>query len=116
MKIRTPFARIFCFRFNLFSLANCMYVCSDKSTVAASITQKPSSIVAEVGENVIFPCQATGLPLPTITWRRAFGSLPKGKAAVVDGNLTIRNITKTARVITCVQQRIFLDRTLLLLN
>ena len=95
MEIRTPFPRIFCFRFNLFSLANCMYVCSDKSTVAASITQKPSSIVAEVGENVIFPCQATGLPLPTITWRRAFGSLPKGKTAVVDGNLTIRNITKT---------------------
>ena len=95
MKIRTPFPRIFCFRFNLFSLANCMYVCSDKSTVAALITQKPSSIVGEVGENVIFPCQATGLPLPTITWRRGFGSLPKGKTAVVDGNLTIRNITKT---------------------
>ena len=95
MKIRTPFPRIFCFRFNLFSLANCMYVCSDKSTVAALITQKPLSIVAEVGENVIFPCQATGLPLPTITWRRAFGSLPEGKTAVVDGNLTIRNITKT---------------------
>ena len=72
-----------------------MYVCSDKSTVAALITQKPSSIVAEVGENVIFPCQATGLPLPAITWRRAFGSLPKGRTAVVDGNLTIRNITKT---------------------
>ena len=95
MEIRTPFPRIFCLRFNLFSLANCMYVCSDKSTVAASITQKPPSIVAEVGENVIFPCQATGLPLPTITWRRAFGSLPKGKTAVVDGNLTIRNIAKT---------------------
>ena len=97
MKIRTPFPRIFCFRFNLFSLANCMYVCSDKSTVAALITQKPLSIVAEVGENVIFPCQATGLPLPTITWRRAFGSLPEGKTAVVDGNLTIRNITKTGK-------------------
>ena len=40
-------------------------------------------------------CKATGLPIPTITWRRAFGSLPKGKAAVADGNLTIRNIAKT---------------------
>ena len=69
-------------------------MCSDKSTVAASITQKPSSIVAEVGGNVILPCH-TGLPLPTITWRRAFGSLPKGKTAVVDGSLTIRNIAKT---------------------
>ena len=71
-----------------------MYICSDKSTVAALITHKPSSIVAEVGENVILPCH-TGLLLPTITWRRAFGSLPKGKTAVVDGSLTIRNITKT---------------------
>ena len=71
-----------------------MYICSDKSTVAALIKHKPSSIVAEVGENVILPCH-TGLLLPTITWRRAFGSLPKGKTTVVDGNLTIRNIAKT---------------------
>ena len=40
-------------------------------------------------------CKASGLPIPTITWRRAFGSLPKGKTAVADGNLTIRNIAKT---------------------
>ena len=40
-------------------------------------------------------CKATGLPIPTITWRRAFGSLPKGKTAVAFGNLTIRNIAKT---------------------
>ena len=43
---------------------------------------------------MILPCH-TGLPLPTITWRRAFGSLPKERTAVVDGNLTIRNIAKT---------------------
>ena len=40
-------------------------------------------------------CKATGLPIPTITWRRAFGSLPKGKTSATDGNLTIRNIAKT---------------------
>ena len=39
-------------------------------------------------------CKATGLPIPTITWHRSFGSLPKGKTAVADGNLTIRNIAK----------------------
>ena len=39
-------------------------------------------------------CKATGLPIPTITWRRAFGSLPKEKTAVVDGNLKISNIAK----------------------
>jgi len=63
--------------------------------VAALITLKPSSIVAEVRENVRLQCEATGLPIPTITWRRAFGSLPKGKTAVADGNLIIRNIAKT---------------------
>ncbi|CAH3040700.1 unnamed protein product, partial [Porites lobata] len=62
--------------------------------VAALINQKPSSIVAEVGENVRLQCKATGLPIPTITWRRAFGSLPRGKTAVDDGKLTIRNIAK----------------------
>ena len=40
-------------------------------------------------------CKATGLPIPTITWRRAFGSLPQGKTSASDGNLTIRNIAKT---------------------
>ena len=64
-------------------------------TVAALITKTPSSIVAEVGENVRLQCKATGLPIPTITWRRAFGSLPKGKTSATDGNLTIRNIAKT---------------------
>ena len=63
-------------------------------TVAALINQKPSSIVAEVGENVRLQCKATGLPKPTITWRRAFGSLPRGKTAVDHGKLTIRNIAK----------------------
>ena len=63
-------------------------------TVAALINQKPLSIVAEVGESVRLQCKATGLPKPTITWRRAFGSLPRGKTAVDDGKLTIRNIAK----------------------
>ena len=70
------------------------YIFSLLYTVAALITQKPSSIVAEVGENVRLQCKATGLPIPTITWRRAFGSLARGKTAVDDGKLTIRNIAK----------------------
>ena len=39
-------------------------------------------------------CKVTVLPIPTITWRKAFSHLPKGKIAVVDGNLTIRNVAK----------------------
>ena len=40
-------------------------------------------------------CKATGLQIPTITWRRAIGSLPQGKTSATVGNLTIRNIAKT---------------------
>ena len=39
-------------------------------------------------------CKVTGLPIPTITRRKAFSHLPKGKTAVVDENLTIRNVAK----------------------
>ena len=39
-------------------------------------------------------CQATGQPTPTVTWSKAFSQLPKEKTTVVDGNLTILNITK----------------------
>ncbi|KAL9952583.1 hypothetical protein ACROYT_G039854 [Oculina patagonica] len=62
--------------------------------VGAVITQKPSSVIVEEGQNVTLVCQATGQPTPTVTWRKAFSHLPKEKAAVVDGTLTIRNIAK----------------------
>ncbi|KAL9963348.1 hypothetical protein ACROYT_G032545 [Oculina patagonica] len=62
--------------------------------VGAVITQKPSSVTVEVGENVSLVCQASGQPTPTVTWRKAFSHLPKGKTTVVNGTLTIRNITK----------------------
>ena len=62
--------------------------------VGASISQKPSSVIVEKGENVSLQCKATGQPKPTVTWRRALGHLPKGKTAVVDGNLTILSVTE----------------------
>ncbi|KAL9952561.1 hypothetical protein ACROYT_G039830 [Oculina patagonica] len=62
--------------------------------VGAVITQNPSSVIVEEGQNVSLICQATGQPTPTITWRKAFSQLPKEKTSVADGKLTIRNITK----------------------
>ena len=58
------------------------------------ITQKPSSVIVEEGQNVNLVCQATGQPTPTVTWRKAFSQLPKIKTRVVDGTLTILNIAK----------------------
>jgi len=62
--------------------------------VAALITKKPSSVIVEEGQNVTLPCKATGQPTPTVTWRKAFSQVPKEKTAVVDGSLTIYNLTK----------------------
>ena len=58
------------------------------------ISSKPSSVIAEEGQNVSLICQATGQPAPTVMWQKAFSQLPKEKTTVVDGNLTILNITK----------------------
>ena len=39
-------------------------------------------------------CKATGLPAPKITWRKAFSKLPVKRSSIVNGNLSIRGITK----------------------
>ena len=40
-------------------------------------------------------CKATGVPMPTVTWRKALGTVPKEKTAVIDGNMSIVSVTKT---------------------
>ncbi|KAL9952575.1 hypothetical protein ACROYT_G039845 [Oculina patagonica] len=62
--------------------------------VGAVITQKPPSLIVEEGYNLSLVCQATGQPKPTVTWQKAYSHLPRGKTTVVDGILTICNITK----------------------
>ena len=58
------------------------------------ISQKPSSVIIEEGQNLSLVCKATGQPTPTVTWRKAFSQLPKEKTTVVAGNLNIVNIVK----------------------
>ena len=60
----------------------------------ALITHKPSSITVEEGQNVSLQCKATGLPAPRVTWRKAFSKLPVKRSSIVNGNLSIRSITK----------------------
>jgi len=62
--------------------------------VGAVISQKPSSVIIEEGQNLSLVCKATGQPTPTVTWRKAFSQLPKEKTTVVAGNLNIVNIVK----------------------
>ena len=62
--------------------------------VGAIISQKPSSVIIEEGQNLSLVCKATGQPKPTVTWRKAFSQLPREKTTVVAGNLNIVNIAK----------------------
>ena len=39
-------------------------------------------------------CKATGLPAPRVTCRKAFSKLPVKRSSIVNGNLSIRSITK----------------------
>ena len=62
--------------------------------VAAMITQKPSSVIIEEGQNVSLLCKATGQPKPKVTWQKAFSHVSKQRTAVVDGKLTIFSVKK----------------------
>ena len=54
--------------------------------------------MAEEKRSITIACNATGQPQPSITWSKAFGSLPKEKAAVKNGALTIYNVAKNYSV------------------
>ena len=58
------------------------------------ITQKPSSVIVEEGQDVSLVCQATGQPTPTISWRKAVGQVSNERSKAVNGKLDITNVTK----------------------
>ena len=62
--------------------------------VGPTITQKPSPVTLEEGQNVSLLCKATGQPTPKVTWQKVLHKMSRKNTEVVDGNLTIINVTK----------------------
>ena len=54
-------------------------------------------MLAEEAQNVTIACNATGQPQPSVTWSKAFGSLPVGKTKMTEENLIIYNVSKNDR-------------------
>ncbi|XP_078367563.1 roundabout homolog 3-like [Oculina patagonica] len=51
-------------------------------------------LMAEEKQNVTIACTATGQSLPSITWSKAVGSLTEVRTKVMNGTLTIYNVTR----------------------
>ena len=62
--------------------------------MGALIIQRPLPVIVEEGENVTLHCKTSGVPIPTVTWQKAFSRIPKKKTAVENGSLTILKVEK----------------------
>ncbi|XP_028512828.1 titin isoform X1 [Exaiptasia diaphana] len=59
------------------------------------ITLNKGPIYVKIDDNVTLPvCQVTGNPKPKVTWYKSVGSLPRQRASIVDGHLTLFKTNK----------------------
>ena len=52
-------------------------------------------MLAQENENVAIKCNATGEPLPQITWSKSVGTLPKSRTYVSNGVIRMHQVKRT---------------------
>ena len=71
---------------------NTLFFCF--SPAGPKVFLSSNRLMAEERQNVTIACIATGQPQPSITWFKAVGSLPKERAKVKNGALTICDVRR----------------------
>ena len=67
--------------------------------------QEPEDVTALKGEDITLECEVGGDPNPTILWHREDGNLPHGKTQIINGKLSIKDVTpKDEGVYVCEAQ------------
>ncbi|KXJ26555.1 Peroxidasin-like protein [Exaiptasia diaphana] len=90
-------------------------VLSDSFAGPPRFSVKQETTFAEEKRSAILKCDVSGVPRPTISWTKLFGTLPGGRSTVLStGHLRISNIMKTDDgIYTCKAKNIFGSESLL---
>ena len=65
--------------------------------VTPQVFLSSKTLMTEEKQNITIACTATGQPQPSITWSKSVGSLSKERNKVINGALTMYNVTKKDR-------------------
>ena len=89
------FIEFFFFFLPWYSVDNYLQVNSFFLSVGPQLFLSTNRMLAQENENVAFTCNATGQPLPQITWSKSVGTLPKSRTYVSNAIIRIRQVKKT---------------------